>query len=671
MLQKIKRLKRLYSKSINKFSLYSITVAIISLAILNWSQILLPLELNIYDFSFWLRPLERNDERVVIVKWDDENISTLKETTISDRTLSLLLEKIIEQKPREIGLDIYRDIPVSSPTLSDEENIEYYQSLKNLFTKTNSVFVIEKTVEPIVESPKILQDKDQVAASDIPVDRDKRIRRSYIYPKTTDSGTAAGLPYLGARLAYEYLADEQFSAEEFGDNALKIFNKQKKIILAPLQSFAGSPADDKYSFNILINWRKANPSFETISVIDVLSNRTPTNFFTDKVVLVGGTGTSVADRYQIPLNHWNNSVVYGVEILAHVTSSIISAAIDDRQLIAPASQSIKLLLIVFSITTISYLIYKNKNLRSINLYFLSFGYVVCLTLLLLLCAVTSMLLGYWLPISKAIGCVWILYFALNYFVYRLNEEKRVELLEAFIGDFNHGLGNRLSSIISSRNTINGLTKDVRLDLQNLDELNNSVNQKLDTIIKRTNNIQNQVARIKTYQEKIRNFVDFGYLNKVNELELVNINEFIAETVEHFISQENYEYQIVVEQIYDPRLKNVRIDKIAISIVIENLLDNAFYAVAPGESINNEFTPTVKVESKLRKKFLEIVIEDNGNGIPLAYQERIFQPFVTFKPSGQGLGLFLVNKIAKIFNGSIKVESQQNQGCKFIFTIPLI
>ncbi|NJK58259.1 MAG: CHASE2 domain-containing protein [Pleurocapsa sp. SU_5_0] len=568
-------------------------------------------------------------------------------------------------------MDIYRDIPVSSPTLSDEENIKYYQSLKNLFTKTNNVFVIEKTVEPIVESPKILQDKDQVAASDIPVDQDKRIRRSYIYPKTTETGTAAGLPYLGARLAYEYLADEQFSAEEFGDNALKIFNKQKKIILAPLQSFAGLPANDKYSFNILINWRKANPSFETISVIDVLSNRTLTNFFTDKVVLVGGTGTSVADRYQIPLNHWSNSVVYGVEILAHVTSSIISAAIDDRQLIAPASRSIRLLLVVFSITTISYLIYKNKNLRSINLYFLSFGYVVCLTLLLLLCAVTSMLLGYWLPISKAIGCVWILYFTLNYFVYRLNEEKRVELLEAFIGDFNHGLGNRLSSIISSRNTINGLTKDVRLDLENLDELNNSVNQKLDVIIKRTNNIQNQVARIKTYQEKIRNFVDFGYLNKVNELELVNINEFIAETVERFISQENYEYQIVVEQIYDPRLKNVRIDKIAIGIVIKNLLDNAFYAVTPGKDINNEFTPTVKVESKLRKKFLEIIIEDNGNGIPLAYQERIFQPFVTFKHSGQGLGLFLVNKIAKIFNGSIKVESQQNQGCKFIFTIPLI
>lgn len=667
MLQKF---KRLYSKAANKFSLYSIIVATVSLIILNWSQILLPLELDIYDFSFWLRPPEKTDERIVIVKWDDENTSTLKETTISDRTLSLLLKKIIEQQPREIGLDLYRDIPVSSPSLSDEENSKYYQSLRNLFTKTNNIFVIEKTIEPIVESPKILKSKDQVAASDIPADKDKVIRRSYIYPKTTEQGKAAGLPYLGARLAYEYLADEQFSAEEFGDNALKIFNKEKKVILAPLQSFTGSPVDDDYSFNVLINWRKS-PPFRTISVIEVLSNRTPANFFADKVVLIGGMSTSVADRHTTPLNRWNNSVVYGVEIQGQVTSSIISAALDDRQLIKPAYQTIELLLIIFSATTVTYCIYKNKNIRSVNLYFLSFGYLFCITLFLLICAVASMFLGYWLPVSKAIGCVWILYFALNYFVYRLNEEKRVELLKAFIGDFNHGLGNRLSSIVSSRNTINGYTEDLRLALQNSNELDNSVSQKLDTIIKRTNNIQNQVARIKTYQEKIRNFVDFGYLNKVNELELININEFIRETVERFIAQENYEYQIVVKQIYDPRLKNILIDKIAISMVIENLLDNAFYAVAPAEDINNEFIPTVKVKSKLRKKFLQIIIEDNGNGIPLAYQERIFQPFVTFKPSGQGLGLFLVDKIAKIFNGSIKVESEHAQGCKFIFTIPLI
>jgi signal transduction histidine kinase len=71
--------------------------------------------------------------------------------------------------------------------------------------------------------------------------------------------------------------------------------------------------------------------------------------------------------------------------------------------------------------------------------------------------------------------------------------------------------------------------------------------------------------------------------------------------------------------------------------------------------------------------LQIIIQDNGNGIPPAYQKRIFEPFVTFKPTGvgEGLGLYLVNQTAIMFNGSIKVKSEHNQGSLFMFTIPLI
>lgn len=321
------KFKRFYADSTTQFSLYSIIVAVVSLAILNWSQVLAPLELNIYDFSFQLRSSEKTEERIVIVKWDEKDINALKETIISDRTLSLLLEKIIEQKPREIGLDFYRDIPVSSPTLADEENLKYYQNLKELFTKTNNLIGIQKVIEPIVDPPPILNQKEQVAASDLPADRDRTIRRGYIYPETNIDGAAAvgSLPYIGARLAYEYLAAENFSAENFGDNALRLFNKQTSIVLNPLKSFVGATQDDQYSFNILVNWRKANPAFKIISVIDVLSNRTPASFFSDKIVLIGGMATSIADRHQTPLDRWNNTIIYGIEILGQIISSIISA----------------------------------------------------------------------------------------------------------------------------------------------------------------------------------------------------------------------------------------------------------------------------------------------------------------------------------------------------------
>lgn len=668
------KFKRFYSNATTQFSLYSVTITIISIAILNWSQILAPLELNIYDFNFGLRPLEKTEDRIVIVKWDDENISALKETTVSDRTLSRLLEKIIEQKPREIGLDLYRDIPVSSPTLADEENLIYYQTLKELFAKSNNVFGIEKVIEPIVDSPPILEQKGQVAASDLPVDIDKAIRRSYIYPETTSDGTAAGLPYLGARLAYEYLADENFSAENFGENALKLYNKQTKIILNPLESFVGSFTGDKYSFNILVNWRKANPAFKIISVIDVLSNRTPANFFTDKIVLIGGMATSIADRHQTPLNHWNDSIVYGIEILAQATSSIISAALDGRQLINPANQLIKLLLVAFSAAAFILAIYKNQHARSIHLYFWSFGYAICLSLLLLLCAVISMHLGYWLPVTTAIGSIWILYFALNYYVYKLNDKQRVALFEAFITDRDHSTGNIANSIASSNHTINDLTEELQENLFNPAKFRpQQVNKDLETILKRTDNIQNQLVKIKKDQQATRDFVNFGYLQKVNKLELTNINSFIAETVNNFVNEKDYQYEVVVEQIYDPKLKKARIDRISLSTVIKNLLNNAFFAVAPTKEDNTGFIPTVKVQSKLIGRTLQIIIQDNGNGIPPAYQKRIFEPFVTFKRQsvGRGLGLYYVSQIATTFKGSIKVKSEHDQGSIFTFSIPLI
>ncbi|MGL6343197.1 MAG: CHASE2 domain-containing protein, partial [Waterburya sp.] len=112
------------AKSSTKLALYSIITVAILTVILNLSQILQPLELAIYDFNFLLRPTESTDERVVVVEWSESSIQSLKETIISDYTLARVVKKIAQQQPKIIGLDIYRDIPVSSPQLSDEENIQ-------------------------------------------------------------------------------------------------------------------------------------------------------------------------------------------------------------------------------------------------------------------------------------------------------------------------------------------------------------------------------------------------------------------------------------------------------------------------------------------------------------------------------------------------------------------
>ena len=98
-----------------------------------------------------------------------------------------------------------------------------------------------------------------------------------------------------------------------------------------------------------------------------------------------------------------------------------------------------------------------------------------------------------------------------------------------------------------------------------------------------------------------------------------------------------------------------------SLVILNLINNAFYAVNDRKKLGEEgYEPTVSVGTKKLGDQLEISVKDNGKGIPPEIKEKIFQPFFTSKPTGEGtgLGLSLSYDIVKAHGGEIKVESKR-------------
>ncbi len=108
-------------------------------------------------------------------------------------------------------------------------------------------------------------------------------------------------------------------------------------------------------------------------------------------------------------------------------------------------------------------------------------------------------------------------------------------------------------------------------------------------------------------------------------------------------------------------------------VLLNLYNNAFYAVGEKKKQQPEsFTPTVSVSTKKIGNKIEIKVRDNGNGIPQKIVDKIFQPFFTTKPTGQGtgLGLSLSYDIVKAHNGEIKVESKEGEGSTFIMQFPV-
>jgi signal transduction histidine kinase len=119
-------------------------------------------------------------------------------------------------------------------------------------------------------------------------------------------------------------------------------------------------------------------------------------------------------------------------------------------------------------------------------------------------------------------------------------------------------------------------------------------------------------------------------------------------------------------------------------VLVNLINNAFYAVnekqkqasagvSGGEAASapNGYAPAVTVTSKKDGDGINLSVSDNGSGIPQKVLDKIFQPFFTTKPSGQGtgLGLSLAYDIIKTHNGDIKVESKEKEGTTFTIHLP--
>lgn len=104
------------------------------------------------------------------------------------------------------------------------------------------------------------------------------------------------------------------------------------------------------------------------------------------------------------------------------------------------------------------------------------------------------------------------------------------------------------------------------------------------------------------------------------------------------------------------------------------MNNAFYAVNDKRKQINDpnFQPTVEVSTRFIDNQIEFSIKDNGNGIPESIKSKIFQPFFTTKPSGEGTGLGLslsYDIITKGHNGTIEIESIENEGTTFIIKLP--
>jgi two-component system NtrC family sensor kinase len=142
------------------------------------------------------------------------------------------------------------------------------------------------------------------------------------------------------------------------------------------------------------------------------------------------------------------------------------------------------------------------------------------------------------------------------------------------------------------------------------------------------------------------------------------------SVLHGMRAKDKSFNATLQTDFDASIGKINIVPQDIGRVLLNLFNNAFYAVMQRKKDENgNYEPIVSVWTKKLDGKILISVKDNGTGIPQNIVNKIFQPFFTTKPTGQGtgLGLSLAYDIIKAHGGEIKVETKEGEGTEFIIT----
>ena len=142
---------------------------------------------------------------------------------------------------------------------------------------------------------------------------------------------------------------------------------------------------------------------------------------------------------------------------------------------------------------------------------------------------------------------------------------------------------------------------------------------------------------------------------------------------HGLRAKDNDFNSTIKSDFDNSIGKINITPQDIGRVLLNLYNNAFYAVTEKKTQHPDgYEPTVSVTTKKIGDRVEIRVKDNGNGIPPKVVDKIFQPFFTTKPTGQGtgLGLSLSYDIIKAHGGEITMNTVEGEFTEFTIQLPM-
>jgi signal transduction histidine kinase len=253
---------------------------------------------------------------------------------------------------------------------------------------------------------------------------------------------------------------------------------------------------------------------------------------------------------------------------------------------------------------------------------------------------------------------------------------------ASLGELTAGIAHEIQNPLNFVNNFSDLNSDLIEDIKEVVEKND--NRQLDRLL---DQLKENEDKIKLHGKRaegiVRSMLQHSKSGSAQK-ERTDINKLVDEYVRlayHGMRAKDKTFNVTLETDFDPQAGSVDIIPQDIGRVLLNLLNNAFYAVQErSKSGEAGYIPTVRVRTFVTEettntqmhKYLNIAIRDNGPGIPEKIRSKIFQPFFTTKPTGQGTGLGLslsYDIITRGHGGELTVDTKDGELTEFIIKLP--
>jgi two-component system, NtrC family, sensor kinase len=244
---------------------------------------------------------------------------------------------------------------------------------------------------------------------------------------------------------------------------------------------------------------------------------------------------------------------------------------------------------------------------------------------------------------------------------------------ASLGELTAGIAHEIQNPLNFVNNFSEVNTELidelkqEVDKGNLDEVKAIANDIKDNEEKINHHGKRADAIVKGMLQHSRSSSGVKEPTDINAL----ANEYLR-LAYHGLRAKDKTFNATMKTEFDESIGNINVIPQDIGRVILNLINNAFYAVDEKKKLNqNGYEPTVSISTKKNNGKVEIKVADNANGISQKVLDKIFQPFFTTKPTGQGtgLGLSLAYDIVKAHGGEIKVETKEGEGAVFILLMP--